>query len=289
MVALQHDHSGQEFIGRKIMITKKDFVVTVKNDDGSEQNTNYFVKAPSQEAIKGADRYRAKTWNQCLMDGIITKKELQAVLLKRGLWSEEKEAEEKRIGTELFELEKKLFLGDGAKKAKVSDGKKIVMQMKELRVKLRDHIAERIGMEENTAEALADNARFDYLVSECVFHEDGSRVYKDIDDYNQKSSDQVSILGATNLAQLLYQYDSKFEESLPENAWLKKLGLVNDKLELVDEQGELVDQEGRRINNLGHYINDEGKRVDVNGNLLNEDGSYVLQVEYEKDAKKRAK
>lgn len=271
------------------MITKKDFVVTVKNDDGSEQSTNYFVKAPSQEAIKGADRYRAKTWNQCLMDGIITKKELQAVLLKRGLWSEEKEVEEKKIGTELFELEKKLFLGDGAKKAKVSDGKKIVVQMKELRVKLRDHIAERIGMEENTAEALADNARFDYLVSECVFHEDGLRVYKDIDDYNQKSSDQVSILGATNLAQLLYQYDSKFEESLPENAWLKKLGLVNDKLELVDEQGELVDQEGRRINNLGHYINDEGKRVDVNGNPLNEDGSYVLQVEYEKDAKKRAK
>lgn len=271
------------------MITQKEFTVTNKNDDGSEQAAKYLVKAPSQEGIKGADRYRAKTFNQCLVDGILTKKELHQVFLKRGIWNEEKEAQEQKISAEIFELEKKLFLGDGNKKAKLSDGKKLAMQMKELRIKLRDHIAERIGMEENTAEALADNARFDYLVSECVFHEDGTRVYKDIDDYNQRSSDQVSILGATNLAQLLYQYDSKFEESLPENVWLKKLGLVNEKLELVDDQGELVDQEGRKINNLGHYINDEGKRVDVNGNLLNEDGSYVLQVEYEKDAKKRAK
>lgn len=268
---------------------KKEFKVVTKNEDGSDNVRNFYIKAPTQEGIKGADRYRAKTWNQCLMDGILTKKELHKVLLDRGIWNEEKEKVEKKLGEEIFELEKKLFLGDGTKKAKISDGKKIAMEMKELRLKLRDHIAEKIAMEENTAEALADNARFDFLVSECVFNEDGTRVYKDIEDYNQRSSDEVSILGASNLAQLLYQYDSKFEESLPENVWLKKLGLVNDNLELVDDQGNLVDQEGRKINNFGHYINEEGKRVDVNGNLLNEDGSYVLQVEYEKDSKKRAK
>lgn len=268
---------------------RKDFKVTTKNEDGTEIVKNYYVKAPTQEAIKGADRYRAKTWNQCLQDGILTKKELDHFLKKRGIWSEEKEKEEKELGKQIFDLEKKLFLGNGNKKASISEGKKMAMEMRELRIKLRDHIAEKLAMEENTAEALADNARFDFLVSECVFNEDGSRVYNNIEEYNQKSSDQVSILGATNVAQLIYQYDSKFEESLPENVWLKKLGLVNDKLELVDERGELVDQEGRKINSLGHYVNDEGKRVDINGNLLNEDGSYVMQVEYEKESKKRAK
>jgi hypothetical protein len=144
-------------------------------------------------------------------------------------------------------------------------------------------------MEENTAEAIAENARFDFLVSECVFNEDGTRVYKDIDDYNQRSADNVAFLGAANLAQLLYQYDSKFEEGLPENLWLKQFGLINDKMELVDESGQLVDEDGRKINSLGHYINENGQRVDRDGNLLNEDGSYVLQVEYEKDSKKRNK
>jgi hypothetical protein len=268
---------------------RKDFTVVTKNEDGSEETAKFFVKAPSQEAIKGADRYKAKIWNQCLMDGILTKQELAKILVKRGIWNEEKEKEEKRIGSEIFELEKKLFLGDGNKKAKVVDGKKMALRMRELRLELRNHIAEKIAMEENTAEALADNARFDYLVSECVFHENETRVYKDIDDYNQKSTDQVSILGATNLAQLLYQYDTKFEESLPENVWLKQFNLVNEKLELVDEKGDLVDQDGRRINNSGYYVNEDGKRVDIDGNPLNDDGSYVLQVEYEKDPKKKVK
>jgi hypothetical protein len=253
------------------------------------EDKSYYVASPTQESISAANRYRAKIFNQCLVDGILTKQELHKVLVKRGIWSDAKEAEEQKIGIELSKLEKELFLGSGNKKAKIVDGKKIALEMRELRLKLRDHIADKIAMEENTSEALADNARFDYLVSECVFNEDGTRVYKDIDDYNQRSADTVAFLGAANLAQMLYQYDTKFEEGLPENVWLKQFGLVNEKLELVDDNGQLVDEDGRKINNLGHYVNEHGQRVDKDGNLLNEDGSYVLQVEYEKDSKKRNK
>ena len=47
-------------------------------------------------------------------------------------------------------------------------------------------------MEENTAESLSDNARFDCLVAECTFHENGSKVYKNIEEYNQNSSDEIA-------------------------------------------------------------------------------------------------
>ena len=269
---------------------KKEFTAKVTHEDGSQEQKKFYIKSPTQEGIKGAEKYRVKTWNQCLLDGILTKAQLKDILKTRKIWDDEKEQKEKDLGKQIFELEKQLFLGNGEKKKlSIAEGKKTVLEMRKLRNELREHISDRISLEENTVEALADNARFDFLVAECVFNEDGTRVYKDIEDYNSRSSDEVSMLGAATLAQILYQYDDKFEESLPENVWLKKLGLVNDKLELVDDQGNLVDQEGRKINNLGHYINDEGKRVDINGNLLNEDGSYVLQVEYEKESKKRAK
>ena len=275
---------------------RKDFTVFTKKEDGSEEKRNYYVESPVYSSIKLADRYRAKTWHQCLDEGVLTQKELTKALITRELWDESKEQEETRIGKEIQKLEKKLFLGDGSgKKAKLADGKAIALEMRELRVKLRNHIAEKVAMEENTAEALADNARFDFLVSECTFNENGTRVYKDIEEYNSKSSDQVSFLAAANLAQLIYQYDTKFEETLPENVWLKKFDIVNDKLEFVNDSGDLVDEDGRKINAVGHYVNEEGKRVDRDGNPLNDDGSYVLQVEYEtepkepKEPKKKAK
>ena len=36
------------------------------------------------------------------------------------------------------------------------------MQMKKKRIELRDHIARRLELEGNTAEALSDNAKFDF-------------------------------------------------------------------------------------------------------------------------------
>lgn len=266
---------------------RKDFEVVRKNDDGSSETIKCYVAAPKNNALQAADRYRAKIFNQCLVDGIFTKTQLSKILKERGIWSDQKDSEEREINEQIASLEKKLFLGDGLKKAKLSDGKKLALEMRELRNKLRVHIAEKVAMEENTAESLADNARFDFLVSECTFYENGERVYKNVDDYNENSTDVLAYTSAANLAKLIYQYDLSLEESLPENIWLKNFGLVNDNLELVDEEGNLVDEEGRRINKLGHYIDKDNKRVDKYGNPLNEDGSYVLQVEYEKDTKKR--
>ena len=155
--------------------------------------------------------------------------------------------------------------------------------MRRLRIKLRELISERLALEENTAEALADNSKFDYFVADCTFYANGQKVYNSVEDYNQKSSDEIAFAAASALAEMLYQVDNKFEENLPENKFLKKFNLVNEDLSLVDKDGILVDTQGRRINENGHYINSDGHRVDKDGNLLNEDGTYVIQLEYEND------
>lgn len=264
------------------MQTRKDFEVTI-TVDGVEQTVKGYVVRPSNDVNKAADRYRAKIWNQCLVDGILTRKELEKVLKDRGIFGEEKINEERDISQKIQDLEKKLYHGDGTgKKMKLSEGKEIAIEMRRLRIKLRNLISERLSFEENTAEALSDNSKFDFIVSSCSYKEDGSRAYSSIEDYNQRSSDEFSFAAASALAEMLYQIDPKIEQSLPENKWLKQFEMVDENLNLVKD-GVLVDTKGRRINEFGFYIDDNGNRVDVDGNPLDEFGNYVISVKYEDD------
>jgi len=264
------------------MEKKRSFEVTIADDNGNSYVAKGFVTRPTNEVLKSCDIYRAKVWNKCIIEGVLTKKELQKVLKERGIYGDDKIKEEEEIIRQIQDCEKKLYLGDGSKKMKLSDGKKIALQMKRLRASLRDLISEKIALEENTAENIADNARFDYLVALCTFKEDGSRAFSGIDDYNQQSSDTFAFKAAATLAEMMYQLDTNMENSLPENKWLRSFNLVDDNLNLVKD-GHLVDSEGRKIGNDGYYIDDNGNRVDRDGNPLDENGNYVLKVQYEDD------
>lgn len=250
--------------------------------DSGDKTTIYVVK-PNNQVIAKADMIRAKRWNDCIQDGIITKKELSVLMEKRGIWNKKKSEEEGDITQQIQGLERNLYRGTNGKKPKVSEGKTIALQMKELRNELRNLIGERLALEENTAESLSDNARFDYFVAMCTFYKDTKqKVYNDLEDYSQRSSDEVAFTAASMLGDILYNLDASFEQNLPENKWLKSFELINDNLGLVNDSGELTDSTGRRINDEGHYLDGEGNRVDIDGIPLQDNGSYVM-VEYEND------
>lgn len=261
----------------------------VKFADKDKAPVKIYVEKPNNEVVKGADRYRAKAWNECILDGIVTKKELSAIMKKRGIWSDKKEDEQEAISKEINQLEQKLYLECGKRNSKKAEGKEIAIQIRRKRNELRQLISEKMGLEENTAEALADNSRFDYIVAHCTFHANGEKVYKDIDDYNSKSADEVAFTAASALAEMMYSIDSDFEKNLPENKWLKNRELVNDDLALVDDKGRRVDLEGRLINDEGYYIDEDGNRIDKEGNPLSEDGFYeeVDDEETSTEPKKR--
>ena len=259
---------------------KREQEVTMADSD--EKVTIYVIK-PNNEIIAKADMIRAKRWNECIQDGIITKKELGVLMEERGIWSKEKSTQEDGITEQIQELERSLFRGKKGKKPKVSEGKDIAIQMKDLRSRLRELIGERLALEENTAEALSDNVRFDYFVATCTFYKDtDQKVYSNLEDYNHRSSDEVAFAAASMLGDILYNLDASFEENLPENKWLSSFDLINKDFSLVNAEGELVDRGGNKINDLGHYIDDDDNRVDVDGIPLNDDGSYVM-VDYEND------
>lgn len=253
--------------------------------DGQETEVEIYVVRPNNDTIKMAERYKSKVWNQCIQDGILTKKELGVLMRKRGIWDEKKDREENEITKEIIKLEKELYQGKtGGAKPKLSEGRDLAIQIRRKRSELRDLITEKIALEENTADNLADNARFDYLVAHCTFYKDGTRVYKDFDEYNKKSSDEIAFEAASLLGKLFYNLDSDFEKNLPENKFLKRFNLVNDDLSLVDPNNpeQLIDTNGKRIDKDGYYIDENGNRIDREGAKLTEEGMYEL-AEYEND------
>ena len=251
--------------------------ISVKLPDGKVREL--VVKVPTTGVSSRSDRIRAKAWTECVQDGIMTKKELAKFMREKGIWDESKELAQLEIAQKINDLEKQLFIKKGrSSKLKAEKGREIAVQMRILRLEMRNLVAERVSLENNTAEALADNAKFDFLVSACTFDKSGKRVYNSLEDYINSSDSEVAYAAATALASMLYNLDQEFEAKLPDNKFLKMFDLCDDDLALVDTEGHRVDPKGRRINDEGHLIDDEGRRVDSDGNLLDEDGNYLPTV-----------
>lgn len=261
-------------------VSQKIVEVKVKKDD-KEEVVKIVVKRPNNVVLTQAQRIGAKVWTDCIRDGIMTKKELEKFMKQQNIWNDDKDVEQQKIVQEIADLEKQLYVGN--RKMKTSEGKNIAIQMRIKRNQLRDLIAEKLSLEQNTAESLSDNARFDFLVANCTYYENGQKVYKDLEDYKDRADSEIGFSAASALAGLIYSVDRDFEAKLPENKFLKMFNFVNEDLTLVNANGEMVDANGRRIDENGFYVDEDGNRVDKDGNKLDENGNYVPTVEYVSD------
>jgi hypothetical protein len=270
------------------MSKEKDKIVEVTLDNnGTEQKVKILVKRPNNAILSEAQRVGAKVWTECVRDGIMTKKELEKFMKEQGIWDESKDSEQKTKIREIADLEKQLYVGGKNGKLRASEGKEIAIQMRIKRNELRELISEKLSLEQNTSESISDNARFDFLVANSTFYENGQKVYNNLEEYKVKADSEIGFTAATTLASMLYSVDRDFEAKLPENKFLKMFNFVDDNLTLVNDKGELVDADGKRIDKQGFYINEGGSRVDKEGNELDEFGNYVPVVTYTDDKGKK--
>lgn len=272
------------------MAKEKEKVVNVTFGEGDDKKElSFMVKKPNNFVQNKANAMYTKWLHEFIRDGIMTKRELENYMQEKQIWTQEKEKEQQDLALKIRELTKDLYQGKRGKR-KAEEGKEIAVEIKLSRLELQNLIAEKMSLEQNTAESLADNMKFDYLVSECTYDTKGQKkVYKDLDEYNELADDELAFAAAATLAQLLYSLDKNYEEELPENKFLKMFDYVDEDLNLIDEEGGLVSFDGKKINKQGQYINSKGERVDVEGNLLDEDGQYVLATQYTKDRKSQTK
>jgi hypothetical protein len=247
---------------------------TFKTEIGPEKTEKQFtVRSPSLND----QREGQKVYNQAFTDAIKSKSVVRAklddLLQDQGLWSPEKQAKFSELQKELLDGEKRLAKGGFS----LNEAKDLAIRMKVVRDEIRDLISVRSSLDNHSAEGQADNARFNYLVSVCVVYSDTNEpVFKNMEEYLNRATEPVALLGAQNLANMLYGLDNDYESNLPENKFLKKYKFVDDKLRFVDKKGRLIDSEGRLVDEQGRFIDDQGNFVDKYGNRVDVDGEYVV-------------
>jgi len=242
------------------------------NIDGKE--ITFLVRSPSLQDQKEATKVYNQAFTEALKSKAIVRAKLDDLLVDQGLWDEAKQNKFTKLQSEILEGEKKLAKGG----ISLSKAKEVALNMKQKREELRELIAVKTNLDTHTAEGQADNARFNYLVSVCTVYQDNNKPYfGSYEDYNNRSTETVALLGAQNLANMLYGLENDYEQKLPENKFLKQYKFIDEKLRLINKDGKLVDSEGRLIDENGRFINESGKFVDKNGNLVDQDGDYIVE------------
>ena len=245
------------------------FTVKINNEEKT-----IMVKAPSLHDQRESQKVYNQTFTDAIKSKAVVRAKMEDVLTEQGLWDQEKQARLSTLQQELLDKDRQLAQGG----IPLSSAKNIAIKMKELRGQIRTLISDRNALDNHSAEGQADNARFNYLVSACVVYNDTKTpVFSNMEDYLNRSLEDVAVTGAETLANMMYGLDNNYENNLSENKFLRKYKFVDDNLRLIDKKGRLVDEDGRLINEQGRYINEKGEFVDKFGNSVDGDGNYIVE------------
>ena len=231
----------------------------------------YDIKRPNAALSEQSNLEYTRVFSQSVKAGALLRDAILIKMREQGLWDDEKDLKYLVSLRELNTLEKKLKKGG----IKLSEAKEIAFEMSRKREELQELISEKNKLDNNSAEGIAETARFNFLLVRClVYNSDGKPFFKDVDDFLTKQSTVVAIKASETFANMWYGLAQDYESTLPENKFLKKFEFVDDNLRLINEDGELVNELGKRVDEFGRLIDEDGNHVDYEGDPLNEEGEY---------------
>lgn len=237
--------------------------VTVSNDVELE------VRKPTAKQLADAQAYSAKVFVKLINEKddegkptAIFRSKLVEHMEKLGMWTKEDDDKLEQTDRDVAACERQL--GETRSKTKARE---LALEIRRLRGEKYLLITRKNQLDLFTVEAQVENAKFDYLVSTCVFNSDGGRYFKSVEDYQERANEPDASKVAMELSKIMYGMTEGFQDKLIENKVLKKIGAVDDKYRLVKD-GKLVDIDGKPIDEDGYYLNEAGVRVDDDGNPL---------------------
>jgi hypothetical protein len=247
--------------------------ITVNSE---EKTIELAIKKPSaQEGIEG-QRVYSKEWADALKRGAPLRAQVDNLLVDRGLWSEEKEKELKELAKSLQKDCDILTKGG----IKLSEAKKIALGARTKRFAFNKLAMEKSILDNGTVEGQAEIARLNYLISVCTVYKHSNKpYYESVADFYNRSNEKVASEATTAYMSFAYNINSDYEKDYPENKFLIKHKIINDKLQLLNENGKAVDEEGKLVNEFGQWVDDNGNLINANGDLVKEDGSLKVESE----------
>ena len=246
----------------------------------SFQDKEYVIRPANAQSSVEAQKVYNRTFKKAIEEGAILKKSLEDHMRRQGLWDDDKQEEYESLLKRSADIEYKIKSGYYKKASQLREKG---IELKKIRNELSSLLMVRNSMDANTADGQADNERFFYLITACVFdYETQKPVYTSLEDYHEKSETDLAIKCAAEFANFAYGLDESFEDNLIENKLLKKLGLLNDKGQLTNKNGQRVDLEGNLLNEEGARVDKNGNRIDINNNPIIDD-TAIDSLEFEDD------
>jgi hypothetical protein len=163
------------------------------------------VRHPSIEEGHMADYYYTKAYNKALMDDIPINEEMEKIIRKRGLWTEEddkklKELEEK-IGSVMTAISK--VKGEKAKEPFYKE----LNELQNERIALRNRYNSHFNY---TVESIAEQQRVSYLTWACTYNtETNERLWPTYEDFKKETNQKAVADIAFNLLSFLMGLDDK--------------------------------------------------------------------------------
>jgi hypothetical protein len=230
------------------------------------EDKQFEIRMPPK-TIAEAKKVHTKAFADNVKAGALFRQGLMIHMKEQGLWSETKEAEYHAYLKKIADLEHKLSSGG----LKISEGRKLAIELSEARADFRDLMAQRTSMDSNTVEGLADQARFDFLLVKSVYSYDTQKpVFASVDEYLEKGSEPLSEAIARKFANYVYGVDENYDRDRIENKFLRRFKMIDDNGRYIDKEGNFVDVDGNRVDAEGYRIDADGKRLDINLHVIDE-------------------
>lgn len=250
--------------------------------NGVEQELELAIRVPNSQEKQRARLVHAKAWRDAVEGGAIVREALERYLREQSLWDDSRQKEYDKLKQLILNAERRLKMGGNAGLTK-KQARDLALQLEDWRDDLGNLLIERNRVDGNTADAIAEQAQFNYYVSTCTVYNETGKPYfttndidSSLDAYIEKSTEKVGFDAASKFAEVWYGTDDNASEKLPEKQFLKEYGFADDKGRLIDKQGRLIDRKGRLIDENGRFINDKGEFVDSEGKRVDDQGQYIV-------------
>ncbi len=209
------------------MKSKETFTI-YKDSDGNfhrESNDGYLpvkfaVIKPLHKHQQKAQEIYTRRWRELAEQGAPLRAELNDILRKRQLWNDEMQTKEndllKKIQDNMIKIKGRLRLSEASKLMKEN------IKLKADLIILR---FSRNQLDNNTAEALSEQERFNYLVSACTVYDDnGKPVFSSYEDFLQQdeTASPLTTMAGESYWKLMTNLDEDYRASWPEYQFLKK-------------------------------------------------------------------
>lgn len=171
----------------------------MKTKEFEWQEKKYIVRTPTVRQNQDARRVYIKAWNEAKKESVL-RPNLTKFLIENGIWTPEDDAKLSTLENTIESLED--FLEEG--ECSEEEGIQKATDCHIARIERLALLSKKTAYDSITAEAQAENAQFDYLLSVCLVYDNGEKVFKSFDEFLDCQDTELIETASSYLSSLVH-------------------------------------------------------------------------------------